>query len=139
MASKPVLPNRWLVATIVSCARIGVGFQFISVAALIPELKSELGFDYTEIGILLGTFMVTGIFMSLPSGMISARLGDRCMLQTGLAALVSGGLVMGAGDSFAGGVVGYLAAEGRADMDTLRRAMVRGTVIASFAIEDFSF
>ncbi len=44
----------------------------------------------------------------------------------------------GAGDSFAGGVMGYLAKEGRHDTDALRRAMVRGTVAASFTIEDFS-
>jgi sugar/nucleoside kinase (ribokinase family) len=44
----------------------------------------------------------------------------------------------GAGDSFAGGVLGYLNAAGRCDAATLRRAMVRGTVAASFAIEDFS-
>ncbi len=44
----------------------------------------------------------------------------------------------GAGDSFAGGVLGYLSARGESDSDTLRRAMVRGTVAASFTIEDFS-
>lgn len=44
----------------------------------------------------------------------------------------------GAGDSFAGGVLGYLSAQGKHDPDTLRRAMVRGTVAASFTIEDFS-
>ncbi len=44
----------------------------------------------------------------------------------------------GAGDSFAGGVMGYLAEQKRHDTDTLRRAMVRGTVAASFTIEDFS-
>jgi sugar/nucleoside kinase (ribokinase family) len=44
----------------------------------------------------------------------------------------------GAGDSFAGGVMGYLAEQGRHDTDALRRAMVRGTVAASFSIEDFS-
>jgi len=44
----------------------------------------------------------------------------------------------GAGDSFAGGVMGYLARQGSWDTSTLRRAMVRGTVTASFAIEDFS-
>jgi len=44
----------------------------------------------------------------------------------------------GAGDSFAGGVLGYLAAQGAVDSNTLRRALVRGTVAASFAIEDFS-
>ncbi len=44
----------------------------------------------------------------------------------------------GAGDSFAGGLLGYLAEQGRDDVDTLRRALVHGTVGASFAIEDFS-
>ncbi|MCH9033874.1 MAG: sugar kinase [Planctomycetes bacterium] len=44
----------------------------------------------------------------------------------------------GAGDSFAGGLLGYLAADGRHDAHTLRRALVRGTVAASFTIEDFS-
>ncbi|MGD2108160.1 MAG: PfkB family carbohydrate kinase [Phycisphaerae bacterium] len=44
----------------------------------------------------------------------------------------------GAGDSFAGGVMGYLALHQRHDTDALRRAMVRGTVAASFTIEDFS-
>lgn len=44
----------------------------------------------------------------------------------------------GAGDSFAGGVLGFLAAERKSDVATLRRALIRGTVAASFAIEDFS-
>ncbi len=44
----------------------------------------------------------------------------------------------GAGDSFAGGVMGYLAERGTHDVAALRRAMVHGTVAASFTIEDFS-
>jgi len=44
----------------------------------------------------------------------------------------------GAGDSFAGGMLGFLAAEGRFDDPTLRRALIRGTVMASFTIENFS-
>ena len=44
----------------------------------------------------------------------------------------------GAGDSFAGAMMGYLAAEGRCDAATLRWAAAYGTVTASFTIEDFS-
>jgi len=44
----------------------------------------------------------------------------------------------GAGDSFAGGFVGYLAATDRVDSSAMRRALVYGSVIASFAVEDFS-
>jgi sugar/nucleoside kinase (ribokinase family) len=44
----------------------------------------------------------------------------------------------GAGDTFAGGFMGYLARAERRDRATMRRAMVHGSVMASFAVEDFS-
>lgn len=45
----------------------------------------------------------------------------------------------GAGDAFAGGFMGYLARSGDdAGKDALKRAMVHGSVMASFNVEDFS-
>jgi sugar/nucleoside kinase (ribokinase family) len=45
----------------------------------------------------------------------------------------------GAGDSFAGGMMGYLATQnGSTSPATIKRAMAFGTVIASFTIADFS-
>lgn len=44
----------------------------------------------------------------------------------------------GAGDAFAGGMLGYLAGIGRFQLDQLPRAMACGTITASFTIEDFS-
>ncbi len=44
----------------------------------------------------------------------------------------------GAGDTFAGGFMGYLAAQDRTDPATMRRAVVYGSVMASFTVEDFS-
>ncbi len=44
----------------------------------------------------------------------------------------------GAGDSFAGGFMGYIAKAGKIDKDTLRKAIAYGTVIASFTIAEFS-
>lgn len=44
----------------------------------------------------------------------------------------------GAGDSFAGGFMGYVARCRREDHATLRRAIVLGSVLASFAVEQFS-
>ncbi|MHB8525570.1 MAG: PfkB family carbohydrate kinase [Candidatus Acidiferrales bacterium] len=41
----------------------------------------------------------------------------------------------GAGDSFAGGFMGYLACQGQASHVSLRRAMVYGSVLGSFAVE----
>jgi sugar/nucleoside kinase (ribokinase family) len=44
----------------------------------------------------------------------------------------------GAGDSFAGGFMGYLARSGKVAPEVLRRAIVVGSVVASFAVEQFS-
>src|SRR5215212_9353387 len=44
----------------------------------------------------------------------------------------------GAGDSFAGGFMGYLASVRRSDPESLKTAMAYGTVVASFNVEDFS-
>ena len=44
----------------------------------------------------------------------------------------------GAGDTFAGGFMGYLAQRGMTDPASVRKAMVFGAVMASFAVEDFS-
>lgn len=43
----------------------------------------------------------------------------------------------GAGDSFAGGFMGHLARSGDLTEQNLRRAMVYGSVMASFAVEEF--
>jgi cytidine kinase len=44
----------------------------------------------------------------------------------------------GAGDSFAGGMMGYLAAQDRFDARTLKEGLAYGVVVASFNVEDFS-
>ena len=44
----------------------------------------------------------------------------------------------GAGDSFAGGMMGYLATQGNLSSATLKRALAFGTVVASFTVADFS-
>jgi cytidine kinase len=43
----------------------------------------------------------------------------------------------GAGDTFAGGFMGYLASQKEINEDSMRRAMIYGSVIASFNVEKF--
>lgn len=43
----------------------------------------------------------------------------------------------GAGDSFAGGFIGFLAQESRVDFESLKRSVISGTIIASFTTQDF--
>jgi sugar/nucleoside kinase (ribokinase family) len=44
----------------------------------------------------------------------------------------------GAGDSFAGGFLGYLASCSEPSLANIKRAMVHGSTVASFAVEEFS-
>ncbi|HEY6119140.1 MAG TPA: PfkB family carbohydrate kinase, partial [Pyrinomonadaceae bacterium] len=43
----------------------------------------------------------------------------------------------GAGDTFAGGFMGYLSSQDKLDEEAMRRAMIFGSVMASFNVEEF--
>ena len=43
----------------------------------------------------------------------------------------------GAGDSFAGGMMGYISSQGKTDAETIKSAIAYGTVAASFQVEGF--
>lgn len=44
----------------------------------------------------------------------------------------------GAGDCFAGGFVGYIASTGDTSFENMKRAVIHGSAMASFCVEDFS-
>ncbi|MDW8364432.1 MAG: PfkB family carbohydrate kinase, partial [Abditibacteriales bacterium] len=44
----------------------------------------------------------------------------------------------GAGDSFAGGLIGFVAYTNDPSVDNLRKAVIYGSIVASFNVEDFS-
>lgn len=43
----------------------------------------------------------------------------------------------GAGDTFAGGFIGYIAKTGQTDFETLKKALIYGSAMASFCVEKF--
>lgn len=43
----------------------------------------------------------------------------------------------GAGDTFAGGMMGYLVAQGEINFEQMKRAVAMGSIVASFTVEDF--
>ncbi len=70
------------------------------------------------------------------SGSILCSVDERFVLPAFPAAEVKD--PTGAGDSFAGAFMGYLAQVGRTDFESLKQALAYGTVVASFTIADFS-
>src|SRR6185503_16228959 len=82
--SEPRMANRWGILAALSFARVGMGFQFQTVAATAPLLSDRLGFDRAQIGWLIGLYLLPGVLVALPGGMLGARFGDKRMALIGL-------------------------------------------------------
>ena len=80
-------------------------FQLQSAAVAAPSLIAEIGLSYAEIGMLIGAFMIPGIFLTVPGGLLAKRIGDRPVLR-GAMLLMAAGAVLSA---MAEGLTGMLA------------------------------
>lgn len=79
--------------------RVGLGFQFQTLGSVSNDLVAEFGLDYADIGMLVGMFMVPGLFLAIPAGFSGRYLSDRVLSSLGMLALALGGLASGlAGD-----------------------------------------
>jgi MFS family permease len=112
------IEQRWRVLAALSLARVGIGFQFQTVAATAPVLSDTLGFDSAQIGWLVGLYLLPGIAFALPGGMLGARFGDKRVALIGLALMIAGGL----GFALAGDIV---------EASVARAAMGIGAVVLS--------
>ena len=90
------MPTRWLMLFVVFVVRLAMGFQFQSVASSADQLMSVFGFSYAEIGLLIGLFLVPGIVIAIPSGLLTSAFSDKTLLLFGALAMVVGAIVMGA-------------------------------------------
>lgn len=106
---------RWRILGLLFLARIGLGFQFQTVASVGDDLVVAFGLDYAGIGLLIGLFMAPGLVMAVPAGYWGHYVSDRILVVFGLGALALGGSVsslageswgIGLGRVFAG--VGFL-------------------------------
>lgn len=86
------IDQRWRVLVALSVTRIGMGFQFQTVAATAPLLTENLGYDQAQIGWLVGLYLLPGVALALPGGMLGARFGDKRMVLLSLALMIAGGL-----------------------------------------------
>jgi predicted MFS family arabinose efflux permease len=86
------MSRRWQILAALTFARTSMGFQFQSVAALAPFVTAELGLDNAQLGWLVGIYLLPGIVIALPGGLLGARYGDKRMVLIGLALMTGGGL-----------------------------------------------
>lgn len=83
---------RWRILGLLFLARIGIGFQFQTVASVGDDLVVAFGLDYVDIGFLIGLFMAPGLFLAIPAGYWGHYVSDRIMVVAGLGALAIGGV-----------------------------------------------
>ena len=86
------MQNRWLILFLLFATRLGMGFQFQSVGSVSADLVHELGFSNTEIGALIGMFMLPGVILAFPSGWLGRWASDRSIVTVGLLSLSIGGV-----------------------------------------------
>ncbi len=77
-----------------------MAFQFQSVASSAPFLVDAFAIDFARLGTLIGLYMLPGIFISVPGGMLGQRFGAKNLVLAGLLSMALGGALMGASTSF---------------------------------------
>ena len=104
----PEMANRWVALALVFVTRSSMGVQFQAIASVAPLLVSDLGLSYTQIGWLIGVYMLPGMFLALPGGVIGQRLGERRLVLVGLALMVAGSMLTAVAGGFAAAAGGRL-------------------------------
>jgi MFS family permease len=90
----------WLILTTLTLARTTMGFQFQSVAAVGPLLTANSTITHTELGALIGIYLLPGALFAIPGGWLGKRFGDKRVVLTGLAMMTLGGALLALFDTY---------------------------------------
>jgi MFS family permease len=75
-----------------------MGFQFQSVAALSSSVIADFSIDYTQLGLLIGLYLLPGIVIAYPGGLLGQYFGDKRIAVIGMALMVAGGISTATGE-----------------------------------------
>jgi predicted MFS family arabinose efflux permease len=100
--------NRWGILAVLFFARTAMGFQFQSVAAVSPLLVEHLALDFALLGALIGAWMLPGVALAIPGGLLGQRFGDKPVVIAGLALMVLGSVVVAEAPSYSVAIAGRL-------------------------------
>ncbi len=92
--------SRWLVLALLFGCRTGLGFQFQTLGSVSEQLIVDLGFNYTQVGTLIGLFMLPGAFLAIAAGYSGRFFSDQVLAGFGMFALGVGGALGAVADGF---------------------------------------
>ena len=58
------MPLRWMMLIVLFLVGLAMRYQFQSVASVSTHLVADLGLSYTQVGTLIGFFLLPGIFIA---------------------------------------------------------------------------
>src|SRR5262249_41753904 len=90
--------ERWLVLAVLFLARTAMAFQFQAVAALSSSVIAEFRIDYARLGWLIGLYLLPGIVIAYPGGLLGRPFWDKRTALLGRALMAAGGRLMAADD-----------------------------------------
>jgi predicted MFS family arabinose efflux permease len=85
-----------------------MGFQFQSVASLSSFVITDLDIDYTQLGLLIGFYLLPGVLIAYPSGLLGQRFGDKRIAVLGMTLMVVGGMLTASSHNYPIFLVGRL-------------------------------
>jgi predicted MFS family arabinose efflux permease len=100
-SSKRPRAQHWAISVAaVIAAMIAIQMSSLGFSPLLPAIRKELGASYSQMGFFTGLYGLMAIFISLPAGMLAARLGEKRMLLAGLTVTAVGLVSLGLAHSF---------------------------------------
>jgi predicted MFS family arabinose efflux permease len=89
-----MLGRRWTILAVLVAARAATGFQFQSTGSATGLLMTDLGIGYAEVGMLLGAYLLPGIIVAFPAGLLGQRVSDKTLGLAGLVLMAASGLAL---------------------------------------------
>ena len=86
--------RRWIILAVLFAARAATGFQFQSIGSATNLLMTDLGIGYAEVGMLLGAYLLPGVIVAFPAGLLGQRVREKTLGLAGLLLMAMSGLAL---------------------------------------------
>jgi MFS family permease len=117
--------NRWMILAVLFFARTAMAFQFQSVASVSPLMVRDLALDLALFGTLIGAWMLPGVAVAIPGGLLGKRFGDKGVTLFGLLLMVLGSALTAMSTEYGAALAGrVVSGAGAAFLNVLLAKMV---------------
>ncbi|MBR1144835.1 MFS transporter [Bradyrhizobium sp. AUGA SZCCT0431] len=86
--------RRWIILAVLFATRAAIGFQFQSIGSAANLMMADLGIGYSEVGLLLGAYMLPGVIVAFPAGLLGSRGREKTLGLVGLVLMAVSGLAL---------------------------------------------